>query len=49
MKFIYNCLVILFFIFVQQNNLSAETYFLDFKSILNKSSAGKKANEVLKN
>ena len=49
MKFIYSLALVLSFMFVQQNNLIADTYFLDFKSILNQSSAGKKANDVLNN
>ena len=45
----FNKLLILFFVlFLYQQPLKAETYFLDFKSILNNSDAGKKANKYLK-
>ena len=44
-----NKLLILFLVlFLYQQPLKAETYFLDFKSILNNSDAGKKANKSLK-
>lgn len=48
MKFFYNLLIIFFILILHQQPLKAETYFLDFKYILNKSNAGKKANEILK-
>ena len=45
----FNKLLILFLVvFLYQQPLKAETYFLDFKSILNNSDAGKKANKYLK-
>ena len=44
-----NKLLVLFLVvFLYQQPLKAETYFLDFKSILNNSDAGKKANKSLK-
>jgi len=49
MKLIYSLAILLFLSFFYEGNLKADTYFLDFKSILNNSSAGKKANEVLNN
>ena len=48
MKQLKNLFVIFFFIFISQQNLQAETYFLDFKYLLNQSEAGKKANLLLK-
>ncbi len=49
MKFLKKLLFIsLFFLFYQQS-LQADTYFLDFKFILNNSDAGKKAQTNLKN
>ena len=44
-NFIYNGL----FIFTQNNTFADTPYFLDFKSILNESDAGKKAQSFLKN
>lgn len=42
--------IILFLFLASQQSLSADTpYFLDFKLILNKSDAGKKAQDFLKN
>ena len=49
MKFFYNLVVILFLITIYQQPIKAETYFLDFKYILDQSDAGKKANKILKN
>ena len=40
---------LLFIFLIIQQPLKAETYYLDFKFILNESIAGKKANEYLKN
>ncbi len=48
MKFIYNLLIIFTVSFFYSQTLKAETYFLDFKFILDQSSAGKKANQILK-
>ena len=48
MKFLYNSLIILFLVVINQGPLEAQTYFLDFKYILNESDAGKKANVSLK-
>ena len=48
MKLIYNLIIIsIITIFFAQTS-KAETYFLDFKLILDQSSAGKKANQLLK-
>ena len=50
MKFFKKTFIIIFFIVFSPKNLIAETpYFLDFKFILNESSAGKKAQDHLKN
>ena len=43
-----NFLILLFIIILFNQPLKAETYFLDFKLIINQSDAGKKANELLK-
>ena len=48
MKSVYNLLLLTFLIFFINANLKAETYFLDFNFILNKSKAGMKANKELK-
>ena len=48
MKNINKLLILFLVVFLYQQPLKAETYFLDFKSILNKSDAGKKANKYLK-
>ena len=48
MKLIYNLVIILFVVFLYKEPLKAETYFLDFKFILDESIAGKKANKYLK-
>ena len=48
MKLIYSLAILLFLSFFYEGNLKADTYFLDFKYILNESVAGKKANQVLK-
>ena len=48
MKYIYNFIIIFLFVTISQTHLKADTYFLDFKYILNESVAGKKANQVLK-
>ena len=49
MRHFKNLFIIFFIIFISQQSLHAETYFLDFKFILNQSDAGKKANQLLKN
>ena len=46
MKYLYNLLIIFLFVTINQSHLRADTYFLDFKYILNESAAGKKANQV---
>jgi len=43
-----NFLILLFIIILFNQPLKAETYFLDFKLIINQSDAGKKANQLLK-
>ena len=48
MKNINKLLIFFLVVFLYQHPLKAETYFLDFKSILNNSDAGKKANKSLK-
>ena len=48
MKYLNRILIIFTLIFFYQTSLKAETYFLDFKFILDESSAGKKANKYLK-
>ena len=48
MKFICSFFFILFVAFFNNQTLKAETYFLDFKFILDQSDAGKKANQALK-
>ncbi len=48
MKFLYNTVVVLFIVIISQQPLKADTFFLDFKLILNESDAGKKANQALK-
>ena len=47
MKFIYNLAIIFFVVVMYQQPLKAQTYFLDFKLLLNESDAGKKANKLL--
>tara|TARA_B100001063_G_C16758160_1_gene554362 strand:+ start:1011 stop:1532 length:522 start_codon:yes stop_codon:yes gene_type:complete len=49
MKNIFRLFIFLIFLIFNTNIVNAETYFLDFKYILNESDAGKKANKVLKN
>ena len=49
MKYIFNLFIILFFVTISNQSLKADTYYLDFKYILNESDAGKKANKTLKN
>ena len=49
MKYIFNLLVILLFVSISNQPLKADTYYLDFKYILNESDAGKKANKNLQN
>ena len=48
MKHINKLIIFFLVVFLYQQPLKAETYFLDFKSILNNSDAGKKANKSLK-
>ena len=48
MKHINRLLILFLVVYFYQQPLKAETYFLDFKSILNNSDAGKKANKYLK-
>ncbi len=48
MKYIYNFVLILFVVVLYQQPLRSETYFLDFKYILDQSNAGKKVNKILK-
>lgn len=48
MKFFIKIIIILFVFVFQQQSLKADTYFLNFKYILNESTAGKKANQLLK-
>ena len=48
MKHINKLLILFLVVFLHQQPLKAETYFLNFKSILNESDAGKKANKYLK-
>lgn len=49
MKYIFNLFIILLFVTISNQPLKADTYYLDFKYILNESDAGKKANKTLKN
>jgi len=49
MKYILNLFIILLFVSISNQSLKADTYYLDFKYILNESEAGKKANKTLKN
>ena len=49
MKFIRNLIIIFFVVFFNQASLKADTFYLDFKLILNQSDAGKKAQTFLKN
>jgi outer membrane protein len=49
MKYIFNLLIILLFVSISNQPLKADTYYLDFKYILNESDAGKKANKNLQN
>ena len=49
MKYIINLFIILCIVSISNQPLKADTYFLDFKYILNNSEAGKKANKTLKN
>ena len=49
MKLKKNLLIFLVVLFFYQQPLQANTYFLDFKLILNQSEAGKKAQKTLKN
>ena len=48
MKSFIKIIIILFVFIFQQQSLKADTYFLNFKYILNESTAGKKANQLLK-
>lgn len=48
MKILQSLLLIFFFLLFSQITLKADTYFLDFKVILDESVAGKKANKLLK-
>ena len=48
MKILFNAILILFLVTLNKPYLKAETYFLDFKLILDQSEAGKKANKLLK-
>ncbi len=48
MKYLYKLIFVLFLIIFNNQSLKAETYFLDFKLILDQSDAGKKANQSLK-
>lgn len=49
MKFTIQIFCFLFLLFFNNQYLNASTYFLDFKSIIDSSEAGKKANKILKN
>jgi len=49
MKIINSIFYVFFIFFLFEHNANANTYFLDFKSIIEKSEAGKKANQILKN
>ena len=49
MKYIFNLFIILLFVSISNQTVKADTYYLDFKYILNESDAGKKANKTLKN
>ncbi len=49
MKYLFNLFIILLFVSISNQHLKADTYYLDFKYILNESDAGKKANKTLKN
>ena len=49
MKLIYNLIIISTLSLFYTQTLKAQTVFLDFQFILGKSSAGKKANQLLKN
>ncbi len=49
MKLIYNLIIISTLSLFYTQTLKAETVFLDFQFILGQSSAGKKANQLLKN
>ena len=44
MKLFYKLILVLFILTFTQQIVKAETYFIDFKFILNQSDAGKKAN-----
>ena len=48
MKLFYKLILVLFILTFTQQIVKAETYFIDFKFILNQSDAGKKANLQLK-
>ena len=48
MKLIYKLIILSTLFFSYSLSVNAETYFLDFKYILNESDAGKKANKFLK-
>lgn len=48
MKILQSLLLIFFLLLFSQITLKADTYFLDFKVILDESDAGKKANKLLK-
>jgi len=48
MKLVYKLIILLSLFFFNSLSVKAETFFLDFKYILNESDAGKKANKFLK-
>ena len=48
MKLIYKLIILSTLFFFYNLSVKAETFFLDFKNILNESDAGKKANKFLK-
>tara|TARA_E500000178_G_scaffold207387_1_gene204815 strand:- start:3542 stop:4063 length:522 start_codon:yes stop_codon:yes gene_type:complete len=48
MKLIFKSFIILSLFLINSTSLKADTFFLDFKFILNQSDAGKKANQALK-
>jgi len=48
MKLFYKLIILLSLFFFNSLSVKAETFFLDFKYILNESDAGKKANKFLK-
>ena len=48
MKLFYNLILVILLSTFTHQTVKAETYFIDFKFILNQSDAGKKANQQLK-